>query len=627
MNEATGGIFTLSEQPFAGESGEQESEEQEFEEHQFESLDLGQQLGFEQTGYESGDLRIGEDVALGEMESEAQQSTAGGRLIVESLPLLRSHAGTAPDLVVFWNGRSAGRPVDVAVHLHGFSGRGRAMRLTRDMIPVCGLDFHDPDNPSSPGRTSPTLLVLPRGHFFGGRSGRGYTFPALHPPGALTTLVDDAVARVAAHTGVPLTRGRLTLTAHSGGGASLMRILRYADPDEVHAFDALYTDPAPLIAWVRKRISAGSGALRVIYRPGEGTAAHSRAVGAAIGQALSAAGADAKPRFRVEKTSVAHMQIPRRFGWRLLADVSADLPGVSGAPAGRTTGEAFEGFEGYEGYEGHDEFEAESACGCRQQHEQAAPPSRRSARTTAELRRTWARYACAEPEMVTIRLLSHRTPVNPLAVDAFSALGQALLAAGYQARSTWVYNCRDIRQTAPATTPRRSLHAYGLAVDIDPRTNPHRRNVRGPIAFSAEPTQPGREADVRAGRAGTAFTPAQIAAAEAIRTVDGLQVFGWGGRWRSSHDAMHFEIRLTPAELVRGIAASSASRPQGQQAAVPRTCEASEFEEYDAPAEDTEDADLSAVLHLETTPPPDWDGIDAADVERDVDSDGQDWKV
>ena len=40
---------------------------------------------------------------------------------------------------------------------------------------------------------------------------------------------------------------------------------------------------------------------------------------------------------------------------------------------------------------------------------------------------------------------------------------------------------------------------------------------------------------------------------EAIRTVDGLQVFGWGGRWRSSHDAMHFEIRLTPAELRRGL--------------------------------------------------------------------------
>ena len=52
-----------------------------------------------------------------------------------------------------------------------------------------------------------------------------------------------------------------------------MRILRYADPDEVHTFDALYTDPSPLIAWARQRIARGSGGMRVLYRPGEGTAA------------------------------------------------------------------------------------------------------------------------------------------------------------------------------------------------------------------------------------------------------------------------------------------------------------------------------------------------------------------
>ena len=618
MNEASGGIFTLAEQPFGEQPfGEQPFGEQPFGEQPFGEQPFGEQpeahaledhryegfgdlLGFEQTGSEDETLGIGEDVAFGEMESEARQSTTGGRLIVESQPLLRSHVGTPPDLVVSWNGLTAGRPVDVAVHLHGFSGRGRAMRLTRDMLPVCGLDFSDPDNPSSPGRTSPTLLVLPRGRFFGGRSGRGYTFPALHVPGALASLVDDAVARVAAHVGVPLTRGRLILTAHSGGGASLMRILRYADPDEVHTFDALYTDPAPLIAWARKRIAAGSGALRVIYRPGEGTAAHSRAVRAALRRALRAA----DPRFRVEQTSLAHMQIPRRFGWRLLADVAADLPGAGGAPAASKAGEAFEAFEaGFERYdqpealelesyvgyeadegEGYDEVEAEAPCGCGRQHEGSAAPAKRRPRTTAELRKAWARSACAKADMVTIRLLSHRTPVNPLAMDAFRALGKALLAAGYQARSTWVYNCRVIRQTDPAATPRRSLHAYGLAVDIDPRTNPHRRRVHGPIAFSAEPTQAGREADVRAGRAGTAFTPAQVAAVEAIRTVDGLQVFGWGGRWRSSHDAMHFEIRLTPAELGRGIATSSAAPPAAQEAEAPRTCEAYESEAYESEA-------------------------------------------
>ena len=68
------------------------------------------------------------------------------------------------------------------------------------------------------------------------------------------------------------------------------------------------------------------------------------------------------------------------------------------------------------------------------------------------------------------------------------------------------------------------------------------------------------------------FTPQQVAAVEAIRTVDGLQVFGWGGRWRSSHDAMHFEIRLTPAELRRGIAARPVAEGEAEAALEHATC-------------------------------------------------------
>jgi hypothetical protein len=157
--------------------------------------------------------------------------------------------------------------------------------------------------------------------------------------------------------------------------------------------------------------------------------------------------------------------------------------------------------------------------------------------------------------MVTIPMLSNRTPVNPVAVAAFNALAEALRRTGYQARSVWVYNCRNIAQAAAGQQPRPSLHAYGLAVDVDPEWNPHRHNVSGPIVFSAQPSQGERQREVASGVAGTVFTPRQVSAVEAIRTVDGLRVFGWGGRWRSSHDAMHFEVRLTPAELRRGIAA------------------------------------------------------------------------
>lgn len=259
--------------------------------------------------------------------------TAPGRLVVGRLPMLSAHAGTPPDLVLKWNAMARPTRIDVVIHLHGHSGRGRAMRLPRDMEPISGLDFAEPTAPHTAGRTAPTLLVLPRGHYYGGRSGRGYTFPALEPPGAVRALADEALARFGAVTGVRAPLGRLILTAHSGGGASLMKILRHTDPEEVHTFDALYGDPKPLITWARRRIERGSGALRVLYRPGEKTAGNSEKVAAAV----RPAGAR---RFRVESTRVGHGAIPRRYGWRLLADAGADLPGTAPAPPGPRRGGA-----------------------------------------------------------------------------------------------------------------------------------------------------------------------------------------------------------------------------------------------------------------------------------------------
>jgi hypothetical protein len=210
--------------------------------------------------------------------------------------------------------------VDVVVHLHGHSEQGRRMSLVRDILPRSGLDFADPEHPTTVGRTTPTLLVLPRGNFYGGSSGRGYSFPALQRPRAVAALVSDALRRFSAATGARPTPGRLILTAHSGGGSALMAILRHLDPDEVHTFDALYGDPGPLIAWARRHQAAGTGALRVLFRPGEKTARHSVQVAAAVGAA--------SPRFRVEETRVPHLAIPRTYGWRLLADPAADLPGA-----------------------------------------------------------------------------------------------------------------------------------------------------------------------------------------------------------------------------------------------------------------------------------------------------------
>jgi hypothetical protein len=243
-----------------------------------------------------------------------------GRLVVDHLPLLAAHRGSPPALVLRWGALPRTGTVDIVVHLHGHSPQGARMNLVRDIEPRSGLDLVNPAQPGTPGRTTPTLLVLPRGHFYGGRSGRGYSFPALEAPGALNALVDDAVRRVSAATGARLTRGRLILTAHSGGGSALMAILRHLDPDEIHTFDALYSDPGPLVVWARRHQTAGTGALRVLFRPGEGTATNSLRVDAAL--------AAASPRFRVEQTAVQHVDIPRTYGWRLLASPGADLPGA-----------------------------------------------------------------------------------------------------------------------------------------------------------------------------------------------------------------------------------------------------------------------------------------------------------
>ena len=86
------------------------------------------------------------------------------------------HAGI-PDMMLTWNAMELPGQMDVVVHLHGFSSRGRWMRLPADMAPVSGLDFADPERPSVVGRTSPALLVLPRGNYFGGRRAGATTSP------------------------------------------------------------------------------------------------------------------------------------------------------------------------------------------------------------------------------------------------------------------------------------------------------------------------------------------------------------------------------------------------------------------------------------------------------------------
>lgn len=181
-------------------------------------------------------------------------------------------------------------------------------------------------------------------------------------------------------------------------------------------------------------------------------------------------------------------------------------------------------------------------------HTQARPS--RGPLGSGRMRSSWRADECRDDAMVWIEILGRRTPANARTAEAWAALDAALRRTGYRAERAWVYNCRDIKGTKS-----RSLHAYGLAVDIDPRWNPNRRTPdERKVLFSTSPTQEERLADVRRGVADTVFTEEQVKAVEAIRTIDGYQVFMWGGRWKTIKDTMHFQLGVTPAELARGLA-------------------------------------------------------------------------
>jgi D-alanyl-D-alanine carboxypeptidase len=147
--------------------------------------------------------------------------------------------------------------------------------------------------------------------------------------------------------------------------------------------------------------------------------------------------------------------------------------------------------------------------------------------STSELRTVWA-PACDSSDMRTIDFgtAGARITVRRATVPAFRVLAAVMESYNYRIRpaDTGAYNCRQITGGSGY-----SLHAYGIAADVNWQTNPY------------------------ASRLITDMPWQMIRAIESIRTVDGHQVFGWGGRYSGSKDAMHFEIVVTPAQLARGI--------------------------------------------------------------------------
>jgi len=171
--------------------------------------------------------------------------------------------------------------------------------------------------------------------------------------------------------------------------------------------------------------------------------------------------------------------------------------------------------------------------------------------TTAQLRQLWSDFECEEHKMVLLPFGPDKIRIAPPTSEVWDALAAVMLSHGYMIRTTDTdsYNCRTITGGSG-----RSLHSYGIALDVNWTTNPFidhegTRQVR----FSSKPTQDERAQDVRRGVADTDMTPAMIADIEAIRTRSGVAPVKWGGHFTTRKDAMHFEIDCGPQDLASGI--------------------------------------------------------------------------
>ena len=149
-------------------------------------------------------------------------------------------------------------------------------------------------------------------------------------------------------------------------------------------------------------------------------------------------------------------------------------------------------------------------------------------------KRIWyAAYACEKSgDFPEAHILIGRREVQPDSVPFWQAFSQVLELNGYSAQSVGTYNCRPITGGTNL-----SLHAYGIAVDIDPYKLGN-GYYSGWSSFSWSRTE---------------FTPTQVKVVEAIRTNNGKKAFRWGGWWTYSRDYMHWEIDVSPTDLRTGV--------------------------------------------------------------------------
>ncbi len=164
---------------------------------------------------------------------------------------------------------------------------------------------------------------------------------------------------------------------------------------------------------------------------------------------------------------------------------------------------------------------------------------------TSELRTAWS-PPCDVSLLKTLEMVQGvRVQCRGDVETAAHALGRVLEAHGYVVRAgdTGAYNCRQITGGTG-----HSLHAYGIAIDINWNTNPYRDDN---VLVSDMPR-------------------VMVRNILRIRTTNGNQVWGWGGDYRSVKDPMHFEIVCAPEDLASGIDWDTVRQAEPRTEAPPR---------------------------------------------------------
>jgi len=161
--------------------------------------------------------------------------------------------------------------------------------------------------------------------------------------------------------------------------------------------------------------------------------------------------------------------------------------------------------------------------------------------TTSQLRTAWS-PACDTSKFVVVTLPAGngaKVTIDSRGASYFRRVHDIMYAWNWDPPqgTTGAYNCRQITGGTGY-----SLHAYGIAGDYDWDNNPY-----GSTLITNMPT-------------------GMVDEISAIRTVNGDNVFRWGGTYSGNKDAMHYELIASPTTLSAGIrpVTCSASGSSGQ---------------------------------------------------------------